>query len=76
MDRNAKYLASAIVMPAKSFEEKAFEICRNVNRRIYATNEAVLYKIALDLSNAFNVSDLASEIRFKNLGLHRKLITL
>lgn len=76
MDRNAKYLASAIIMPAESFEKQAFTLFKKIDKKIYRTNETVLYKIALELSNDFNVSDIAAEIRFKNLGLHRKLISL
>lgn len=76
MDRNAKYLAAAILMPSVTYEKLAFDIYGRLDKKIYSTNEAVLYKIALDLSNSFNVSDWSSRIRFKNLGLHRKLITL
>lgn len=76
MDRNAKYLASAIIMPAEPFEKQALSRYKRIDRKRYRTNEAVLYRVALDLSNDFNVSDIAAEIRFKNLGLHRKLITL
>ena len=76
MDRNAKYLASAIIMPAESFEKQALAVYKKVDRKKYRTNEAVLYKVALELSIDFNVSDISAAIRFKNLGLHRKLITL
>ncbi|MFH1847139.1 MAG: ImmA/IrrE family metallo-endopeptidase [Candidatus Omnitrophota bacterium] len=76
MDRNAKYLASAILMPAEIFEKRAFELYEKIDKKKYKTNEAVLCKITLDLSNDFNISDIASKIRFKNLGLHRKLITI
>ncbi len=76
MDRNAKYLASAILMPAEAFEKRAFDLYKKINKERYKTNEAVLYKIALALSNDFNINDIATEIRFKNLGLHRKLISL
>lgn len=76
MDRNAKYLASAILMPSASFEKQANLIYDKVDRKIYSTNEQILYKMTLQLSNDFNVNDIASRIRFKNLGLHRKFITL
>lgn len=76
MDRNAKYLAAAILMPATSFEEQAFAIYDKIDKKRYSTNEAVLHKIAHDLSNDFNVNEISSQIRFKNLGLHKKLITL
>ena len=76
MDRNAKYLASAIILPAKNFEEKALEIYRSLDRKKYTTNEIIIYAIQSKLTELFNVNDIVVEIRFKNLGLHRKLLTL
>jgi len=76
MDRNAKYLASAILLPAKVFEEKALEIYRSLDRKKYTTNEVLLYGVTSRLTELFNVNDIVVEIRFKNLGLHRKLLTL
>ncbi len=76
MERNAKYLASAIIMPSISFEKQAIKICKKINKKEYETNQEVLYKIALTLSNDFNVSDEAARIRFIKLGLQQKLITL
>jgi Zn-dependent peptidase ImmA (M78 family) len=76
MERNAKYLASAILMPSDIFEKESIALYEKIDRKKYKTNQDVLYKITLELSNIFNVSDMASKIRFKNLGLHNKLISL
>lgn len=76
MERNAKYLASAILMPSDTFEKESIALYEKIDRKKYKTNQDLLYKITLDLSNIFNVSDMTSKIRFKNLGLHNKLISL
>jgi Zn-dependent peptidase ImmA (M78 family) len=76
MDRNVKYLAASILMPADLFEKQAFAIYERVDKNKYKTNEEVLYKVSLELSKVFVVNDFPAKIRFQNLGLDRKLITL
>ena len=76
MDRNAKYLAGAILFPAESFKNRAIEIYESIDREKVKTNEEVIYKIATQLTEDFNVGDYATAIRFGNLGLHHQLISL
>ena len=60
------------------FKEKVNNILsqNKVPTEEYTTNEILIYAVQSQVVELFNVNDIVVEIRFKNLGLHRKLITL
>lgn len=72
MDKNAKYLASAILMPAHMYEEKANEIFQDEAHDSLPLTTVHLLTIQ-KLSEVFQVSDWAAGIRFQHLGLDRRL---
>lgn len=76
MDRNAKYLAGAILLPAESFKNRAIEIYESIDKKTVKTNEEIIYKVVTQLSEEFNTGDYATAIRFGNLGLHHQLVSL
>lgn len=76
MDRNAKYLASAMLLPADAFKKRAIEIYEQIDRKKVKTNEKIIYRIVTQLTEDFNLGDYPTAIRFGNLGLHHQLISL
>jgi len=76
MDRNAKYLAGAILLSLTFFKKRTIGIYEKIDKKVFKTNEAIIYKVITQLAEDFNVGDQATAIRFGNLGLHHQLISL
>lgn len=68
MERNAKYLAAAILMPEKSFRKRALEIY-NEKKITLSDYQSLMFSITCQLSKEFNVGDYTAGIRFSELGL-------
>lgn len=73
MDRNAKYLAGAILMPAPLFEEKAGELFNRLKPDRFDSPMSMHVNVIEQLADLFQASQLSAGIRFQNLGLDRRL---
>lgn len=69
MDRDAKHLAGAILMPASMYRERALQIFHEADRTKYKTSMELQVEIAAQLAPVFGVSGQASWVRFNKLGL-------
>lgn len=76
MDRNAKYLAGAILMPGNLFEAKATELFQQLPAspaKSTKLSEIDQIRIIAGLADLFQVSQYSAAIRFSHLGLDRRL---
>jgi predicted transcriptional regulator len=67
MDKDAKYLASAILMPTEIFTELATEYTTELD----GEDQILRYKVVDKLSKKFEVSFETASIRFEQLKLDR-----